>query len=190
MNRLLGRIFCPQRVEAVETPAPCVHRCAVGRSCLSASLSSLAQMTTGGGSQNHSADRCMTPFACPRATRSIGQVENNLLENADQIMVRRRRRSTVTVGARHSGCQGPARARAVLRITFQRQGAGIDPLHLPRLTERFLPKWTSTVRGRNGRNRAWFGNCEAYRETATGPDGIIHSQPGTGSQFSVILQCC
>lgn len=178
MNRLVGDLLSLSRVESVERQRPSAPLRVA--ELLSASLSSLAQRTEQAGlkitTQIDDDTTCV-----PGDADQLRQVMNNLLENAikyggDGGEI------TVTVGAPFQDAS--LRARAV-RITVKDRGAGIDPLHLPRLTERFyrIDEHRSREMGGTGLGLAIVKHIvNRHRGRME-----IHSQPGAGSQFSVIL---
>jgi two-component system phosphate regulon sensor histidine kinase PhoR len=178
MNRLVGDLLSLSRVETVERQRPSAPVRVSG--VLSASLSSLDRLSEQAGVKitTHLDD---DTTCVPGDADQLRQVMNNLLENAikygsDGGEI------TLTVGTPFQDAS--LRARAV-RITIKDQGAGIDPLHLPRLTERFyrVDEHRSREMGGTGLGLAIVKHIvNRHRGRME-----IHSQPGKGSQFSVIL---
>ncbi|VDC30166.1 sensor histidine kinase [Pseudogemmobacter humi] len=175
MNRLVLDLLQLSRVEAEERMRP------RGRVDLAQVIASAAA-TVRGLAEEHGSRieiRGMTPgMAVPGDADQLTQVFLNLMENAVKYGARGK---DVTVSLRReSTSRGPA-----LRIDVADRGEGIDPVHLPRLTERFyrVDSHRSRAEGGTGlglaivkhivnRHRGWLK---------------IDSRKGEGSVFSVIL---
>ena len=106
------------------------------------------------------------------------QVLNNLVENAVKYGA-----SGGWVGlrlSRESGPKGP-----MARLSVEDRGEGIDPMHLPRLSERFY-----RVDGHRSREKGGTGlGLAIVKHVAQRHRGrlTIDSVPGKGSRFSVLL---
>ncbi|EKD60319.1 MAG: Sensor protein [uncultured bacterium] len=107
------------------------------------------------------------------------QVLTNLIENA--VKYGSPPGSEVRVSlSQETGLLGPK-----LRLTVADQGEGIDPLHIPRLTERFY-----RVDGHRSREKGGTGlGLAIVKHIVNRHRGrlIIDSEKGKGSRFSVIL---
>lgn len=107
------------------------------------------------------------------------QVLNNLIENA----VKYGSPPNSTVHIRLSQEPGPRGKQVCLRITDQ--GEGIDPQHIPRLTERFY-----RVDGHRSREKGGTGlGLAIVKHIVNRHRGrlLIESEKGKGSRFSVVL---
>lgn len=107
------------------------------------------------------------------------QVLSNLIENAVKYGSRAGGQVTVRFERVETGL-GPK-----LHLTVQDQGEGIDPLHLPRLTERFY-----RVDGHRSREQGGTGlGLAIVKHIVSRHRGRlqIESEPGKGSIFRVIL---
>ena len=107
------------------------------------------------------------------------QVLTNLAENA--IKYGSPAGATVTVAlTREAGPRGP-----VLRLSVADQGAGIDPRHIPRLTERFyrVDSHRSREKGGTGLGLAIVKHIVQRHRGRL----VIESAPGKGSDFSILL---
>jgi two-component system, OmpR family, phosphate regulon sensor histidine kinase PhoR len=73
----------------------------------------------------------------------------------------------------------------MVRVDVRDQGDGIDPIHLPRLTERFyrVDAHRSRERGGTGLGLAIVKHIVQRHRGRL----VIDSTPGTGSTFSVLL---
>lgn len=101
----------------------------------------------------------------------LNQVYMNLLLNAGQAISER---GTITVS---SGCEGDSQ----VWIAIQDSGIGIAPAHLPRI---FDPFFTTKPVGRG----TGLGLAISYRIVDKHHGRIdVHSQPGQGSTFRVVL---
>lgn len=107
------------------------------------------------------------------------QVLSNLIENA--IKYGSASGAAVEIDLREDiGLRGP-----VLCLTVKDQGEGIDPLHLPRLTERFyrVDSHRSREKGGTGLGLAIVKHIVSRHRGRL----VIESEPGKGSKFSVML---
>lgn len=107
------------------------------------------------------------------------QVLTNLIENAVKYGSPPGSEVRVTL-SQETGLLGPK-----LRLTVADQGEGIDPLHIPRLTERFY-----RVDGHRSREKGGTGlGLAIVKHIVNRHRGrlIIDSEKGKGSRFSVIL---
>lgn len=178
MDRLVGDLLSLSRVEAVERQRPSTPvRVA---DILSASLSTL-------GHQAEQAGIKITTQLDDDSTQVAGdadqlrQVLNNLLENAIKYGSDG---GEITILVNAPVHDASLRTRAV-RIMVNDNGAGIDPLHVPRLTERFyrIDEHRSREMGGTGLGLAIVKHIvNRHRGRLE-----VSSIPGEGSQFSVIL---
>jgi two-component system phosphate regulon sensor histidine kinase PhoR len=171
MNRLVSDLLSLSRVEAEERvrPRQPVDLAQIVRRT-SATLKAMLE-TEGATLVVEGAE---TPALVAGEPDQLQQVLANLIENAVKYG---RPRGRVTVRLAAAGDS--------LRMEVIDEGEGIDPLHIPRLTERFY-------------------RVDAHRSRASGGTGLglaivkhivsrhrgsleIHSQPGQGSRFCVIL---
>ena len=178
MNRLVRDLLSLSRVEAQERQRP---KDAVDvQASVRLAIASLRQsLDAADVTLDLAADE--GPLTVPADADQLTQVWQNLIENAvkyggrgKKVTIRITRIETDPV------LRGPA-----VRVEVSDQGEGIDPLHLPRLTERFY-------------------RVDAHRSRAQGGTGLglaivkhivnrhrgrlrIDSTPGQGSRFSVIL---
>ncbi|MCQ0092796.1 ATP-binding protein [Roseovarius sp. M141] len=178
MNRLVGELLTLSRVEADERVRPTVQLDL--RDVLQATLRNLGTLA-----QERAVSLRYDPGQGPLPvigdSDQLLQVFTNLVENAikyggaDQSV-----EATARKIAHDPVLRGPA-----IEVTIADHGPGIDPIHLPRLTERFY-------------------RADSHRSRELGGTGLglaivkhilnrhrgrlrITSQPGQGSQFTVIL---
>ena len=178
MNRLVGDLLSLSRVEADERVRPTgqVDICAVMRSTLrnlnplaiEADVNLIPELPKGTVMMAGDADQLM-------------QVFTNLVENAikyggsgKRVIVR------MNFEAQMNALRGPG-----VSIAVRDEGPGIDPLHIPRLTERFY-------RADSHRNRALGGTglgLAIVKHILNRHKGRlkITSELGQGSEFKVIL---
>jgi two-component system, OmpR family, phosphate regulon sensor histidine kinase PhoR len=106
-------------------------------------------------------------------------VLTNLIENA--VKYGSPAGAEVTVGLQtEAGPRGPQ-----LRLSVTDQGEGIDPIHIPRLTERFY-----RVDGHRSRQMGGTGlGLAIVKHIVNRHRGrlLIESEKGRGSRFSVLL---
>ncbi|MBS0122562.1 sensor histidine kinase [Thetidibacter halocola] len=178
MNRLVGDLLSLSRVEAEERVRPTepVDPAALIQSC----LHGLAPLAAEAGVTLR-ADLPEAPVRIPADPDQLRQVLTNLCENAIKYGGRG---CVVTVTL--TGPDYEPRLRALgVRIAVRDTGPGIDPHHIPRLTERFyrVDDHRSREMGGTGlglaivkhivnRHRGWLR---------------IDSTPGEGSVFTLIL---
>ncbi|MDX5351094.1 MAG: two-component sensor histidine kinase [Paracoccaceae bacterium] len=173
MNRLVGDLLQLSRVEAEERVRP---RALVAlRPLLEGVIGSLRGVAERKGDR---VELSGDPVTVPGDADQLTQVFTNLIENALKYggagqLVRVSLTPEETV-------RGPA-----VRVTVADEGEGIDPVHIPRLTERFyrVDSHRSREMGGTGlglaivkhivnRHRGWLR---------------IESEKGKGSRFSVVL---
>ena len=176
MNRLVADLLSLSRVEATERlrPAASVDLPGLIRGAV-ATLTPAAQaagvaLTTAGLDQ---------PASVPGDMDQLAQVLHNLIENAIKYGGNEVR---VTLGAvaHEPVLRGPARS-----IEVADSGDGIDPLHLPRLTERFYRVDTHRSREQGGTGLG----LAIVKHIVNRHRGRlkIESEPGQGSRFTVLL---
>ncbi|MCX7888189.1 MAG: ATP-binding protein [Rhodobacteraceae bacterium] len=178
MIRLVSDLLSLSRVEAEERirPSDPVDLCAVIGSVTTtmrgqAEAAGVALLTEGTG----------TPVIVPGDADQLQQVFQNLVENALRYAAGGREvRLAIERLAHEPVIRGPAVA-----VSVSDRGEGIDPIHLPRLTERFY-------------------RADAHRSREKGGTGLglaivkhivnrhrgrlrIESEAGKGSRFTVIL---
>jgi len=173
MNRLVRDLLHLSRVEAEERVRP-KDQVEV-RGLLESVISSLRGVAERNGDR---VELSGDPVTIPGDTDQLTQVFTNLIENAlkygaeGQVV-----RVTLTL---EETVRGPA-----VRVEVADQGEGIDPVHLPRLTERFYRVGSHRSREMGGpglglaivkhivsRHRGWLR---------------VESVVGEGSRFSVVL---
>ena len=178
MNRLVGDLLSLSRVEADERMRPTqeVELTAVVRSVIH-TLNALAEAEK----TKIVVEMGEEPVTVPGDPDQLSQVVTNLLENAIKYS---RPESQVTVSLRAENNHPMLRQDAVV-LSVRDEGEGIDPAHVPRLTERFY-------------------RIDAHRSREMGGTGLglaivkhivnrhrgrlrIESKLGEGSVFSVIL---
>lgn len=178
MNRLVGDLLSLSRVEANERvrPTTMIDLSAIAR----AAVSSLAPLA-GENDVSVTSDGLESPCMIPADPDQLAQVVTNLMENAIKYSGRG---TSVSVSLRreddHPMTRGPA---AILTVADT--GEGIDPLHIPRLTERFyrVDSHRSRELGGTGLGLAIVKHIvNRHRGRLK-----IESEPGQGSRFSVIL---
>lgn len=111
------------------------------------------------------------------------QVFHNLLENALRYGAGGGRIALgAQVQARFPGMDGP-----VVRMSVTDQGEGIDPIHIPRLTERFYRVDRARSREKDGTGLG----LSIVKHIVNRHRGrlLICSTPGAGSSFDVVLPC-
>ena len=128
MNRLVGDLLSLNRVESEERVRPKERIDLTAQLC--STIKSLEPLATNGGVQLH-LDSPDCPVEIPADPDQIQQVFTNLIENAVKYGGTDAR-VVVTKVDRDRALRGPA-----VRVQVSDNGPGIDPVHLPRLTERF-----------------------------------------------------
>ncbi len=111
------------------------------------------------------------------------QVFHNLLENALKYGAGGGR---IALGA-HPLAQFPGMDGPVIRVSVSDQGDGIDPIHVPRLTERFyrVDRARSREQGGTGLGLAIVKHILNRHRGRL----LIRSAPGEGSSFDAVLPC-
>ena len=178
MNRLVGDLLSLSRVEAEARVRPTTRVSLI--EILQATLRNLNPLAVDN-------DVVLKPDFEPHQIVLLGdadqllQVFTNLVENAikyggsDQTVT-----ITSEVLERDPALRGPA-----VRVSVQDQGPGIDPLHLPRLTERFY-------RADSHRSRALGGTglgLAIVKHIINRHRGrlMIASELGAGAVFTIVL---
>jgi two-component system phosphate regulon sensor histidine kinase PhoR len=173
MNRLVRDLLQLSRVEAEERVRPKDE--VELRSLLDGVISSLSGLAEREGDRVELAGEAVT---VPGDHDQLTQVFTNLIENA--LKYGKEGQVVRVTLSREETVRGPA-----VRVEVADEGEGIDPVHLPRLTERFyrVDSHRSREMGGTGlglaivkhivsRHRGWLR---------------IDSEPGVGSRFSVVL---
>ena len=178
MNRLVGDLLSLSRVEADERVKP-THKIDLSE-VLRTALRNLNPLAVENDVRLQ-ATFDSTPLLLMGDSDQLLQVFTNLIENAVKYGGPGK---TVTLSLETS-LRDPALRGPSVRVSVSDQGAGIDPRHLPRLTERFY-------------------RADSHRSRALGGTGLglaivkhilnrhrgrlkITSEAGTGSVFTVIL---
>ena len=175
MNRLVRDLLQLSRVEAQERQRPSGRHdlAALVRSAV-LSLRPLA-VASGVDLQDEGLDQPIMLLVDPD---QMLQVVTNLVENA--IKYGAAGKLVQVRLLRETGSRGP-----VVRLAVADRGEGIDPLHIPRLAERFY-----RVDGHRSREKGGTGlGLAIVKHIAHRHRGklAIESQPGKGATFSVIL---
>lgn len=178
MNRLVGDLLSLSRVEAEERVRPTdpVEMVGLVRSVLH-TLDALVEVE-GIDLQTDLPDSDVT---IPGDADQLAQVVTNLVENAVKYAPSG---SKVTLGVKLEDQHAALRTDALV-LTVTDEGEGIDPIHIPRLTERFyrIDTHRSREMGGTGLGLAIVKHIvNRHRGRLR-----IHSELGKGSQFSVIL---
>lgn len=178
MNRLVGDLLSLSRVEANERvrPSKMVDLAALARGVVG-SLAPLAEEAGVTISTEGLEDACTLPADADQ----LSQVVTNLMENAIKYSGRGSRvLLSLSTDSDNPMTRGPA---AILSVTDT--GEGIDPIHIPRLTERFyrIDSHRSRQLGGTGLGLAIVKHIvNRHRGRLR-----IESAPGKGSRFTVIL---
>lgn len=178
MNRLVGDLLSLSRVQANERVRPSQSVDIAGiirRVC-----SDLAEMAAAGGADLQQSGT-QQPVFVPADADQITQVLTNLIENAVKYG---RSGRDVSINLSHVPRDAGLRVAAV-QIDVTDQGEGIDPLHLPRLTERFYRVDTHRSREKGGTGLG----LAIVKHIVNRHRGrlAITSVKGEGSTFSVVL---
>lgn len=176
MNRLVRDLLHLSRVEAEERirPSEQVDIAALVRSC-AASLRPVAES----GRVAIRLHGCDSPVLIRADRDQMTQVLTNLIENAVKYGSPPGAEVLVDLA------QVPGPRGQQLRLTVADQGEGIDPIHLPRLTERFY-----RVDGHRSREKGGTGlGLAIVKHIVSRHRGrlLIDSEKGKGSRFSVLL---
>lgn len=176
MNRLVADLLSLSRVESVERMRP--TQTVDLASVLGSVVRALRPLAEEHGAKLELA-RADAPALVPGDPDQLSQVFTNLVENAVKYGAK-----TVTVSLRRNdetaGLRGPA-----LEVRVADDGEGIDPVHIPRLTERFY-------RVDNHRSREMGGTglgLAIVKHIVNRHRGRlkIESDVGQGSRFTVAL---
>ncbi len=178
MNRLVGDLLSLSRVEAQERMRPTTR--VNLQSVLQTALRNLNPRAAADNVRLHLVSD-EQPMHLLGDTDQLLQVFTNLIENAIKYGGKDQ---SVDV-AIESSLHDPALRGPAVRVTVTDHGPGIDPLHLPRLTERFY-------RGDSHRSRALGGTglgLAIVKHILNRHRGRlkISSTLGQGAQFCVIL---
>jgi len=173
MNRLVGDLLQLSRVEAEERVRP--KDPVELRGVLEGVISSLAGVAAKKGDR---VELVGDPVTVPGDRDQLVQVFTNLVENALKYggagqVVR------VTL-SREETVRGPA-----VRVEVADEGEGIDPVHLPRLTERFyrVDSHRSREMGGTGLGLAIVKHIVSRHRGWLRVESVV----GEGSRFSVVL---
>ncbi|MEM6374805.1 MAG: ATP-binding protein [Pseudomonadota bacterium] len=178
MERLVADLLSLNRVEAQERVRPTQS---VDLAGLLGSVSEATGPILHASGVSLSLDLPPTPLIVPGDADQLRQVFTNLIENAvkyggadNQISVHAQRSDT-----------HPALRLPCVIVTVIDQGPGIDPLHIPRLTERFYRVDTHRSREMGGTGLG----LAIVKHIVNRHRGRlrIESREGEGSRFSVIL---
>ncbi len=178
MNRLVGNLLSLSRVEADERMRPTTSL--EVKDLIQAALNTLASLA-----QDHNAkvnfDVPEDPIEIFADKDQLQQVFTNLIENAIKFSGK-----SAQVGIELGAPEYDQRlSETAVTITITDNGPGIDPIHLPRLTERFyrIDNHRSRELGGTGLGLAIVKHIlHRHRGRLE-----IDSSLGQGSQFSVIL---
>lgn len=178
MNRLVGDLLSLSRVEAEERVRPTTRLDL--RDVLQTALQNLSRLAAD-NNVTLQTDLGQAPLQVLGDADQLLQVFTNLVENAIKYGGNSQSVEVTALNCAHDPVlRGPA-----LQIVVADHGPGIDPVHLPRLTERFY-------------------RADSHRSRELGGTGLglaivkhilnrhrgrlkITSQPGQGAQFAVIL---
>ncbi|MBT8456771.1 MAG: two-component sensor histidine kinase, partial [Alphaproteobacteria bacterium] len=122
-----------------------------------------------------------TDVIVPGDADQLTQVFYNLVENAIKYSGKDSRVTLELVQTEHE----PVVRGAAATVTVGDTGEGIDPVHIPRLTERFYRVDTHRSRDMGGTGLG----LAIVKHIVNRHRGRlrVHSTPGKGSQFSVVL---
>ncbi|WP_324755370.1 sensor histidine kinase [Roseovarius sp. Pro17] len=178
MERLVQDLLSLSRVEGQERQRPkkSVDLGAIAGAVVSAlgAVAEAAEVTL-------SSDLPDAPLYIPGDPDQLRQLCTNLIENAVKYGGQGGRvEVSVTPEAHHPALRGPA---AILSV--RDNGAGIDPIHIPRLTERFyrIDSHRSRQMGGTGLGLAIVKHIVSRHRGRL----AIHSALGEGSEFRVAL---
>lgn len=176
MNRLVRDLLHLSRVEAEERVRPSDE---VDLAALTRSAAAMLKSVAEEGRVTLRLEGTDSPVLLRADSDQMMQVLSNLIENA--VKYGSPPGATVTVRiARETGPRGP-----LLRLSVSDQGEGIDPQHLPRLTERFyrVDSHRSREKGGTGLGLAIVKHIISRHRGRL----IIESEKGKGSRFSMLL---
>lgn len=178
MNRLVGDLLSLSRVEAEERVRP-TERLDLG-DLIQSVLTALGPMAQAAGVALEQ-DLPQDPVEIAGDTDQLRQVVTNLVENGIKYSGAG---TTVTVRLSRPDYAPRLRTRAVV-LEVQDTGPGIDPFHLPRLTERFyrIDSHRSRERGGTGLGLAIVKHIvNRHRGRMR-----VESAPGQGLHFTITL---
>lgn len=176
MNRLVRDLLHLSRVEAEERVRPSDE---VDLAGLMRSAAAMLKPVAEEGRVTIRLEGTDSPVLLRADSDQMMQVLSNLIENA--VKYGSPPGATVTARiARENGPRGP-----LLRLSVSDQGEGIDPQHLPRLTERFyrVDSHRSREKGGTGLGLAIVKHIISRHRGRL----IIESEKGKGSRFSMLL---
>lgn len=178
MNRLVGKLLSLSRVEADQHVRPTEHLDL--REVLQTALGNLEPLARDNG-VTLQWDTWHAPLHVIGDSDQLLQVLTNLVENA----IKYGGRDCVVDIVAQKSAHDPVLRGPAIEIAICDQGPGMDPIHLPRLTERFY-------RADNHRSRELGGTglgLAIVKHILNRHRGRlkIASQPGQGSQFTVVL---
>lgn len=179
MNRLVADLLSLNRVEAEERIRP-TRRVELA-ALLDACASALRPMAAEAGVEIE-LELPEAPMAVPGDEDQLHQVFANLVENAVKYGAggERVRVALAAAAEPEPRLRGPA-----AQVDVIDWGEGFDPIHIPRLTQRFY-----RVDGHRSRERGGTGlGLAIVKHIVLRHRGLlrIHSEPGRGSRFSVLL---
>ena len=178
MNRLVGDLLSLNRVEATERMRPTTR----------VDLTALVQSVLGGlkgiaedAGLEVETDLPKVPVVVPGDEDQLRQVLTNLIENAIKYGAEGERIAiSLTAAAYH-----PRMRCDTVELSVQDFGAGFDPVHIPRLTERFyrVDSHRSRERGGTGLGLAIVKHIVGRHRGRI----QIDAAPGQGATFRVLL---
>jgi two-component system phosphate regulon sensor histidine kinase PhoR len=178
MNRLVGDLISLNRVESEERVRPKEDICLSDQ--VQSTINSLRPLAEGAGVKI-TLNTPNDPVVVPGDADQLRQVCTNLIENAIKYGGSGGRVDVVvSTSARETALRGPG-----ARLQVIDKGPGIDPVHLPRLTERFY-------RADNHRSRELGGTglgLAIVKHIINRHRGRlrVESKLGMGSTFTVLL---
>jgi len=179
MTGLVKDLLSLARVESVERIRP-RDPVAIDR-VIAGTIAALRPQIDSAGQEMH----CNIPEDLPEIpgdADQLAQVFHNLIENGVNYGGGDRLDVSVEKMPSYPGIAGP-----VLRVSVRDYGDGIDPQHVPRLTERFyrVDKARSRDAGGTGLGLAIVKHILVRHRGRL----VVRSTPGEGATFSVILPC-
>ena len=178
MERLVHDLLSLSRVEAEQRRRPKDH---VDLVAICGAATGALRGAAEAAQIRLTADLPGAPVMVPGDADQLRQVCINLIENALKYAGQGARIDvSLRIEARNGALRGPA---AILSV--RDTGPGIDPIHIPRLTERFYRIDAHRARGMGGTGLG----LAIVKHIAQRHRGrlVIASQPGEGSDFSVVL---
>ena len=178
MNRLVRDLLSLSQVEAEERMRPAKH---VNLAELAEGAARPLAQLAADSDVELVHDMPAGPVMVPAEADQLGQVVTNLVENAIKYGGKG---GTVTLSITGPAPDPALRAEAV-RLSVRDTGPGIDPLHIPRLTERFyrVDSHRSREMGGTGLGLAIVKHIVNRHRGRL----LIESAPGQGSAFIVVL---